>query len=145
MSPFIGIGIFVLVWILVIWSLYYGKTRQTKSTEDILSLRGNTFTPLWAPPLWTTTEISIANGGTGKPEDLPLVVRLNQRYGFADVKINNKVSIMTWKNFAGKKMQSSIDLISDGAWKRACMSIEDSLHDTKTMKPTKKKPRRANK
>lgn len=68
---------------------------------------------------------------------IPLADRLNLRYPFADIKFSEKLKIMSWKNYAGKRMQCNVDSNRHDSWKRACTLIEDSLHDTKRKKDSR--------
>jgi hypothetical protein len=140
---------------------HYGWATVSKRVKDWINLTGlipgspsvgdydrsNAYNPPTKAPVWEsktpvweskTTEITITKKIADKT--IPLVDRLNLRYGFADVKINEKLKLMTWKNFAGKKMQGPFDQTTGDPWRKACTLIEDSLHDTKKAKPRKKKP-----
>lgn len=65
---------------------------------------------------------------------LPLAERLNLRYEFAEAKYSEKLQLLSWKNYAGKRMQAPLANDSLSRWKRACTLIEDSIFDVKTVK-----------
>lgn len=82
--------------------------------------------PLPPPPPEKTVEQKIAD------TSLPLVERLNLRYSFADVKISETLGLISWKNYAGKRVQAPLLGRELNSWKRACTLIEDSMHDVRS-------------
>ena len=96
------------------------------SVEDYL--------PKAKPPMWKSETTVVVE----KPaEPLTLEERINARYDFAQAKINAGLKLMTWKNFAGKRMTAPLDSDDPQAWRKACTLIEDSLHDVKTVRKAK--------
>lgn len=85
-------------------------------TLGILLEKSKEIPTAWAPP---------------PPKPLTFDQRLNARYQFADAKTSKALRLLTWKNYAGKRMQVPFDVDSSQAWKRACQQIEDSLHDVR--------------
>lgn len=82
-----------------------------------------------------TTKSVTSNNNEKLPNSLTLAEKLNLRYNFANIKINEHLSIMTWKNSVGKRLQSTINVHAYDAYRRACNIIEDSMYDTKKHKP----------